>query len=521
MQYIQKIKLVNFKRFKDLEIQFSKGVNTIIGDNEAGKSSILQAIELVSSGNKNKVESIGIESLLNKEVVQNFFSTSMHFDDLPILHIELYLNDASTLEIVGRHHSSGGDQAGLHMICEPNDEYIKEINQVVADGNNNFPFEYYIVRFITFSGEAYTGYRRFLKSLTIDSSLINSDYANREYTKSVYNSAVELGDRIKLSNEYRQHKASFKNNNLKGINDTLGSYDFSVRTGSKFNLETDLSLNQDNIPISERGKGLQCFIKTEFALTKSDKSDSLDVILLEEPENHLSHTNMKKLISKIADSHKKQIIIATHSSLISTRLDLRKSILLNSLNDKPLRLSELPKSTAKFFMKAPDNNILEFILSKNVILVEGDAEYILLGKLYSAVTSSDHEKDNIHIISVGGTSFKRYIDLAKSLNIKVAVIRDNDKDYQSTCIENYDKYTSDNVKVFFDKDNSRYTFEVCIYHDNKEICDKLFSGGGIKKQPLEFMLDNKAEAAFRLLDKHSCELSSPKYIQEAIEWIRK
>ena len=57
MQYIKKLKLLNFKRFKEFEVEFDSKINTIIGDNEAGKSSILQAIELLSSGSRNKVES--------------------------------------------------------------------------------------------------------------------------------------------------------------------------------------------------------------------------------------------------------------------------------------------------------------------------------------------------------------------------------------------------------------------------------------------------------------------------------
>ncbi|MGL6547357.1 AAA family ATPase [Aeromonas caviae] len=107
----------------------------------------------------------------------------------------------------------------------------------------------------------------------------------------------------------------------------MGEYEFTVRTGSKFNLETDITLTQDNIPIDERGKGRQCFIKTEFALSRNSEKRTIDVLLLEEPENHLSHSNMKLLVSKISNTHQNQIIIATHSSLISTRLDLRKSIL--------------------------------------------------------------------------------------------------------------------------------------------------------------------------------------------------
>lgn len=519
MQYIEKLKLSNFKRFKEFEVEFAALTNTIIGDNEAGKSSILQAIGLVASGSRNKVETIGIESLLNKDAVAEFLAGDKSFDKLPEIHIEVYLSNSSNPDLVGKHNSDNASVSGLHMICCPNEELTAEINQVLSESGENFPFEYYVVRFISFNGEAYSGYRRFLKCLTIDSSQINSEYANKEYTKTVYDSTVEHSTRVRLKNEYRQHKIQFKENNLKEINDELGGYDFSVRSGAKFNLETDISLIQDKIPIDERGKGQQCFIKTEFALTRNSDERVLDTILLEEPENHLSHTNMKRLISRILESHRNQIIIATHNSLISTRLDLRNSILLNSSSGKPLMLKDLSKSTAKFFMKAPDNNILEFVLSAKVVLVEGDAEYMLMDALYSKETERTLEEDSVHVISVGGTSFKRYMELAKALGIRVAVIRDNDKDYQSKCVDNYADYVADNIQVFSESDNSRYTFEVCMYQDNKKVCDGLFSGGNIKKEPLEFMLDNKAESALRIVDKHSEDLKVPNYIKQAIGWI--
>jgi len=125
----------------------------------------------------------------------------------------------------------------------------------------------------------------------------------------------------------------------------------------------------------------------------------------------------------------------------------------------------------------------------------------------------------VHVISVGGTSFKRYMELAKTLRIKTAVIRDNDKDYKAKCIDNYIDHISDNIKVFSDSDNECYTFEVCLYQDNKGICDNLLSGGNIQKTPLEFMLDNKAESALRLVDNHSEDIHAPEYIQQAIKWI--
>ena len=58
---INKIKLQNYKRFKSFEFEPNKRINILVGDNEAGKSTILEAIDLVISANVRKVENIGIQ----------------------------------------------------------------------------------------------------------------------------------------------------------------------------------------------------------------------------------------------------------------------------------------------------------------------------------------------------------------------------------------------------------------------------------------------------------------------------
>ena len=520
MKVINKIKLTNYKRFPEFEVGFSEEVNLIIGDNEAGKSSLLTAIELVISGSKSKVESLGLENLFNKQVINDFFTNGKKIETLPTLHIELFLNEQNNPNLNGKVNSDNVSCDGLQLICEPNtDELTHEIAEVLAQDENNFPFEYYLVKFVTFAGEAYTGYRKFLKYLALDSSQINNEYATKEYIKTVYENFVVQTDRIKLRNEYRQQKVTFKDTNLKEINDQLPEYQFAIRSSSKSNLETDLNIVEDDVPIENKGKGRQCFIKTEFALKQHDENNKLDVLLLEEPENHLSHTNMKKLVNRISKSQAKQIFVATHNSLISTRLDLRNSVLLNSNSTVPMVMRDLPEDTAKFFMKAPDNNILEFILSKKVILVEGDAEYILLDALYTKEIGSTIEADDIHVISVGGTSFKRYLDIAKILEIKVAVIRDNDGDGQVNCVDGYSDYQADNMNIFYDADDANSTFEICLYSLNQAACDDLWLEGRKTLSVEEFMLKNKADCAFTLLEDKADELITPDYIRQAFTWI--
>lgn len=518
MKVINRIKLQNFKRFKEFSAKFNDSLNLFIGDNEAGKSTILTGIDIVLSGSRNNVEGYGLDNLFNTDVIEEFLRSEKKYEDLPILFVELYLNDQNNEDLDGKFNSDNIPAHGLQLKCEPRDDLSAEIKEILEQAEDNFPFEYYSISFKTFSGESYTGYRKFMQHLLLDSTQINNEYATKSYIKTLYNSHVKDAEKNMHQNEYRKHKEKFRTDILKELNDKIDDYSFSVRTNSKSNLQTDLTIKEGSVELENKGKGRQCFIKTDFALQKNESE--LDVILLEEPENHLSHINMKKLIGRINESENKQLFIATHSNLISTRLDLRKSIMLNSNSTTPVLLNDIDEGTAKFFMKAPDNNILEFILSKRVILVEGDAEFILMQAFYKNETTENFEDSDIHVISVGGTSFKRYLNLAKHLKIRTAVIRDNDGNYQKKCVDNFSGYTEPHIKVFSDTDNNVSTFEIAVFNDNSAVCNELFSAGRKTLSVEDYMLSNKADCAFELLDKKADSLTAPQYIKDAIAWIR-
>lgn len=521
MGTIRRLVLKNFKRFKALELEFDPELNILVGGNEAGKSSVLQAIDLVLSTSRSKVDSIGLEALFNADCIRDFLASARKIADLPELLIEVYFDDLpGRHDLDGRNNSTGADHLGIKMVCKPVDEYTKEIQVILAEKHENFPFEYYGIQFLTFTDEPVFPYKKPLLHLLIDSSLINNEHATREYTRSMYAAHASVAQRNLHGFEYRKAKAKFKDDVFKMMNDELDAYKFDVRTSPKASVETDIIITEDDIPVDSKGKGRQCFIKTEFALR--NREHALHVLLLEEPENHLSQVHMRKLIERIRSSVKKQLFIATHSSFIATRLNLRKvQILSEEIPTKPASLKDLSPGTAEFFMKAPDNNVLELALCKKAILVEGDAEFILMEALYKISShGSSMDADGIHVISVDGTSFKRYLELAKLLSIKVAAIRDNDRDYAANCVANYADHLSECIQVFADPDNDRHTFEVCIFQDNQRICEELFAAGRRTLSVEDYMLKNKTDAAFLLLDKKGTELSSPAYIQQAVAWIR-
>lgn len=70
-----------------------------------------------------------------------------------------------------------------------------------------------------------------------------------------------------------------------------------------------------------------------------------------------------------------------------------------------------------------------------------------------------------------------------------------------------------NVKICYEPDERKRTFEIVLYCENKGLCDKLFSGDA-----QQYMLNNKTDAAYRLLCQND-DISVPSYIKEAFEWI--
>ena len=99
----------------------------------------------------------------------------------------------------------------------------------------------------------------------------------------------------------------------------------------------------DSIPYSNAGRGLQCLLKTELALnyinTNKDK-----IILIEEPENHLSYSNMNNLIDILQENSNKE---SSQSSFVLNKLGLENLRLLS--NKKSSKITNLSSDTEKYF----------------------------------------------------------------------------------------------------------------------------------------------------------------------------
>ncbi|HDT9276028.1 TPA: AAA family ATPase [Listeria monocytogenes] len=525
---IEKIKLINYRSFENLEIPFNSSRNIFVGENGVGKTSILMAISYVLSGSYSAIEKKGFQSLFNSETVQRYLAGDKEVKELPCLYVEVYFSkdvEPKNFNLNGKINTDNKKASGLQMKISPNQDFLDEIKQSLTS-SDIFPFEYYKLEFNTFAGIGYNSYNKKHKVTFeyIDSTSINSAFAMKNYVSRLYTNQSDRTKRQKISFEFRKFSNEFSEKFYDEFQlEDTSDYKLKVKSSFEAEFNERITAHKNTVDISDLGHGEKVLLGMEASLESSE--DEVHIVLIEEPENHLSFLNMHKLIEMIEMNLGKQTFIATHSNMIASRLDLSNVILLSQSSS--LKLNQLNHDTARFFQKAPNTNILDFLLSAKAILVEGDAEYILMEEFYEQLTTTKPFQNDTALISCGGKTFERYLQVAQLLNKKVAVITDNDEDYETNITIKYSVYTSEeDIEIYSDDNNENRTFEVCLYNSNVKLYEDNLKTPYMKNGMLEYMLNNKAEAAFRLLEfmrepEYNGEFVIPKYIKDAIEWISK
>lgn len=544
--HITTLRIKGFKKFTGLTVDFNPNVNIIVGENGSGKSTILEAIKVVlNQQNKNSDRSF-LEDWFNVEA-KDAFQQNPCIETLPKIEIEveLSLNPSNTKSINfhGEYHSqkreavsnkskisteASKERYGITFRCfyDPTDN--EDLDAFIEEGN--IPYEHYTMEWTTFAHLAYHATKSPINIISINTSEQSTTASFNQYNRALF-----------LSNYDEKTIANAKNNFRHEINRAFNNLELrEIDPNSKFGidnkkviLERIISIYQGNILLENLGGGQANLIKTKIALTKSN---NVDTILIEEPENHLSPTTLNRMISDIEKKiENRQIIITTHSNTIASRLNLNNVLWI--AGEKMQSLRDIKKETARFFEKLPSNSFLTLLLSRKSILVEGPTEYLLLPKLYKKINTSSFEDDEISIISCNGITYQRYLDIAEKTKKKVLVLTDNDKKTKN--IKNKRKTTDNLQRVYMSADEEEWTWEVCFYKLNQIVLDKLFadkikddkgdsetdltqdSAIGKNIPPtLRWMLKNKTEAAYKMLSLQDDEIEVPKYIQEALRWIK-
>lgn len=460
---ITKLIIEGFKGFKDrFSIDFNESVNIIVGDNEAGKSTILEAINLGLTGQyagkpvKNNIS----QYLFNDQLVKEYLVSLSTATTLPPpeLFVELHFKKTpDTVFLEGDGNCLKSSSVGVLFKIKFNEDYKAAYQALLKAGDiRTLPIEYYDIEWKSFSRDALSSRNIPLKSAFIDSSSTRGNNGSDVYISRIIKDLLTDDEVISVSQSHRKMKETFiSDKSIEAINQKIISASkitnkevtISVELSSQKAWESSLITCLDDVPFNYIGKGEQSIVKTNLALSHNKAKES-NVILIEEPENNLSHTKLNLLIKTIKDNCKgKQIIITTHSSFVANKLGLSDLIFLS--NRKTTKLDSLTPSTKEFFEKIAGYDTLRMVLCKKAILVEGDSDELVVQKAYMDANQGRLPiEDGIEVISVG-ISFLRFLEIAAIIDIPTCVVTDSDGDIPAIQ-KKYNAYLGTNKKAHID-----------------------------------------------------------------------
>lgn len=546
---IEKIRIKNFKCFKgNFELDLKQGINILVGNNESGKSTILEAVHMALSGifRGRTIKGNLSQYLFNNEIISEYLENinSGGAQEAPYILIELYLTDDSFPILEGdkfTDKSKKGRTSGIALKIDFDEKYSEEYESLLRDGELvSLPIEYYDVEWYAFSRKALTSRSVPIKSSFIDVGFSKFQNGSDVYISRIVQNILETEEKTKVAQAFRKAKETFSkepaitdiNTKITGISKlSKKEIELTVDLGSRSTWDGSLITQLDNIPFDYIGKGEQAVIKTDLALSNK-RAEASSVILIEEPECHISHARLNQLLESIKSNYgDKQIIISTHSSFVANKLGLNNLILLNQ--QETVRFNNL--ESKDFFKKVAGYDTLRLILCDKAILVEGDSDELVIQRAY--IDTHDGKlpiEDNVDVISVG-TSFLRFLEIAEKLKTPVRVVTDNDGDVSA--LENkYRNYLGsnkkENIEICYDK--KEYSGDLMIGKKNPkpfnyntleplllnvntlELFNEIFGTDYSKDELHKYMKAKKTECALKIFN-YGSNINYPEYIKRAVQ----
>ena len=166
-----------------------------------------------------------------------------------------------------------------------------------------------------------------------------------------------------------------------------------------------------------------------------ENKQGLKLTLIEELEAHLHPQYQLRLLDYIQKESKfGQFILTTHSITLGANIDLEKLIVLKKEGSKafPMGMGSTAcnKQDYLFLHRFLDATKANLFFAKGVMMVEGDAENLLIPTIADILDKSLLDK-GVSIVNVGSTAYKRYVKIfqrkdGQKMGIPVAVLTDLD-----------------------------------------------------------------------------------------------
>ena len=451
--YLAEVKLWNFRKYgikgdtfensePGLVLKLNPGLNVLIGENDSGKTTIIDAIRYV----------LGTQS---REWI--------HFEETDFYRHENTRTDKFKIECVfrGFEHQEAGyflEWMGFEEI-NTKQEYVLKVrltaqrksNRIIPDWRCGpdpigIPIEgearerlrlTYLKPLRDAENELTSGRRSRFAQILAAHSLFQKAKGKDHDLERILNRTNRL---IKKYFDPDREKAKGRKV-MQTINkflteffpeDNIPPAGISVSGGDLSDILHRLELRIEDNPAG-LGSLNRLFIAAELLLLQFSEYSSLRLALIEELEAHLHPQAQLLLIHFLQEqSIKGQFILTTHSTTLGASIRLKNLIICKGDQVFPMgsNHTKLLPSDYEFLERFLGATKANLFFAKAVILVEGDAENLLLPTIARIIERPLH-RYGVSIVNIGHTGFLHYARIfnrtdGQNMGIKVAVVTDMD-----------------------------------------------------------------------------------------------
>jgi len=501
--FLSELKIWNFRKYGSdvsdtpgLHLRLNKGLNLLVGENDSGKTAIIDAIKLVL-----QTQSYDYQRLEEEDF---FLQPGLEPTDInraKLLKIECIFRGfdaenneaANLLEWLGiEKNADGHDQYFLKVTlnAERKDRKISYDIKAGPDDEGtqldgvarDFLRVTYLKPLRDAESELIPGRRsrlaQILKSHEAFSFVPEPDHtitkiaekANKQiegYFRGKDESNNDIPDQSgkKLLSDINEYLKEFFTE--KEIN-KIAEFTISGQSLSGILEKLILDLAEEN---SGLGSYNRLYIATELLLLKRTNYYGLKLSLIEEVESHLHPQAQLKLIEylqdEIAERSGVQLIMTTHSPNLASKVKLDNLIICKGDKSFPMGsdFTELEEGDYLFLERFLDVTKANLFFAHGVILVEGDAENILI-PIIADILGKPLTKHGVSVVNVQSTAFLRYSrifkrKLGEGMGVKVSVVTDNDIKPDSAFTQNRinekrtekeNRYNGNGIQTFISPD---------------------------------------------------------------------
>lgn len=443
--YLAELRITNFRKFgkgangePGLVLFLNNGLNVLIGENDSGKTCVIDAIRfilLTQSREYLRLEKDdfhnGAQELRIECIFRDFannqakdFLEWLGIDENKQFYLRVFLNARKDEKgkVFVDDVRAGVDDEGQILYSKARDLlraiYLKPLRDAVHElvARRNSRLSQILYSHPEFENEE-----------------------EHELVKIFHEANNKVKDYFKGETEYDSVVLNLINTYLSQFSDIQDPLKSEI-TIAQANLKSILEKIDLVLDCTKPGLGALnlLYIAAELLLLQTDKKIGLNLALIEEIEAHLHPQAQLRLIEYLQEVCSKskgclQILLTTHSVTLASSIKLDNLIIFTEGKAFPLSKGNtyLHEGDYQFLERFLDSTKANLFFAKGVLIVEGDAENLLL-PAFAEIIGKKLSRHGVSIVNVGSTAFLRYARIfmrkkESKMSMPVAVITDCDQ----------------------------------------------------------------------------------------------